>query len=114
MNSSFEQELRRALRRVDPPDRFAERVLTRLPDKRPRSRYWVGAIAAGLAVLFTVGGIQQNRREHRREAAQAQRQVVFALSLTAEKLDHALSQANVRLQRSAPDVTIESSKRGRL
>lgn len=114
MSSDFEDELRRALKRVEPPDRFVKRVMRELPPKRGNSRIWVGAVAAGLVVLFTFGEVEQSRREHRLQLEQTQRQVAFALSLTAEKLDHALSQANVRLQRSAPDVIIEHDLGGRL
>lgn len=114
MNSSFERDLRKALARVDPPAGFAERVMADLPASGGRSRYWFGAVAAGLALLFTLGGVEQNRREHRMQAEEAQRQMVFGLSLAAEKLDHVLNHVNVRLQRSAPDVTIGSGEKGRL
>ncbi|MCU1295338.1 MAG: hypothetical protein JWP08_4188 [Bryobacterales bacterium] len=110
MNGSFDQKLRRELARVAPPAGFADRVMANLPEGRGRGRFWLGAVAAGLAVLFTVGGIEQNHREHRMQAERTQRQVVFALFLAAEKLDH----VNARLQRSAPDLTIEGDERGRL
>lgn len=114
MNSSFDHNLRNALRRVEPSDGFAQRVMSRLPEKHPRSRYWLGAIAAAVALLATFAGIDQHRREHRMQAEQTQREVVFALSLASEKLDHAMNRANSRLQRSAPDVTIGLEARGRL
>ncbi len=34
MNEDFENQLRRALRPVDPPEGFAERVLRQLPPRR--------------------------------------------------------------------------------
>jgi hypothetical protein len=110
MNDSFDEELRRELARVEPPDGFADRVMANLPETHGRRRYWLAAVAAGLAVLFTAGGLEQSRREHQVQAERTQRQVVFALSLAAEKLDH----VNARLQRSAPDLTIEGEERGRL
>jgi hypothetical protein len=110
MNSSFDEELRRELARVEPPSGFADRVMANLPQKRGHERFWLGAVAAGLAVLFTVGGIEQNHRERRMQAEKTHREVVFALSLAAQKLDH----VNARLQRSAPDLTIEGDERGRL
>ena len=110
MSSSFDGDLRRELARVEPPDGFADRVMANLPEGHSRRRYWLGAVAAGLGVLFTVGSLEQAHREHRLQAERTQRQVVFALSLTAEKLDH----VNARLQRSAPDLTIEGDERGRL
>jgi hypothetical protein len=91
--------------------------MTRLPDKRGRRVSWIGAIAAGIALLATFGGMEHNRREHRlqaQHAEQTQRQVLFALSLASEKLDHAMNRANLRLQRSAPDVVIGVDERGRL
>lgn len=110
MSNSFDQDLRRALSRVEPPEGFAERVIASLPHRHAGGRYWLGAAAAGLALLFMAGGLEQNHRVHRLQAERTQREVVFALSLAAEKLDH----VNARLQRSAPDLTIGSDERGRL
>lgn len=106
ITSSFDNDLRRAMKRIEPPSGFAERVMARLPERRARSRYWFGAVAAGLAILASVGGVEQYRREHRAASQDTQRQVMFALSLASEKLDRAMNRANSRLQRSAPDVTI--------
>ena len=88
--------------------------MAKLPERRGHGRYWFGAVAAGLAVLFTIGGVEQFHREQRLQAERAQQQVVFGLSLAAEKLDHVLNHVNVRLRQTAPDVTIEGGKRGRL
>ena len=109
MNSSFERELERALSRMEPPDGFARRVMERLPSHRSHHRYWFGALAAGVALALTFGGIEQNRHEQRLRAQETQRQMVFALTLTAQKLDH----VNVRLQRSAPELSIGPEERGR-
>ncbi len=121
MNSDFERDLQRALRRVEPPDGFAERVMLAVPNavrtsrRHWRGRYWFGALAAGLALVATLASIeQQQRRERQVRAEQAQRQVIFALSLASEKLNRAMSQANFRLQRSAPEVVIGGDERGRL
>lgn len=121
MNNGFDEELRKALRRVDAPHGFAERVMARVPDATARipfwsgrNRYWVGALAAGVTVLALFGGIERSRHDQRLHAEQTQRQVVFALSLASEKLDIAMQRANVRLQRSAPDVTIGGDERGQL
>jgi hypothetical protein len=113
-SSSFDDDLRRAIRRVHPSAGFADRVMARVPEKRWPSRRWLGAVAAGIAVLASLGGVQQLRREHRAHAQQIQREVFFALSLASAKLDHAMSNANSRLQRSAPDVTIGVEEKDRL
>ncbi len=115
MNSSFEEDIRRALTRVDPPRGFAERVMRKTAPVRLRSgRYWIGAVAAGFAALAILGGVEQNQHERRMQAEQAQRQVVFALALASEKMDHAMQRANLRLQQTAPSVTIGGGERGRL
>lgn len=114
MRDSLEHDLRRALKRVEPPAGFADRVMTRLPERRFGSRWLVGAVAAGLAIISTVGGIEHHRHERRVEAERTERQVAFALSLASEKLDHAMNRVNVRLRRSAPDITIGGGERGRL
>ena len=110
MNSSFDEQLRQALGRREAPHGFAERVMAKIPAKRRQNPYWYGAVAAGLALVFTFGGIEQNRREHRLRAQDTQRQVVFALSLAAEKLDH----VNARLQKSAMTSKIDGDEGDRL
>jgi hypothetical protein len=113
MTSSMEGDLRRALHRVEAPGGFVDRVMASLPHKPGRNRFWLAAVAAGVAILGLFG-IEQRRYEHRMVAEQEQQRVLFALSLASEKVDHAMSRANVRLQRSAPDITIDMGERGRL
>lgn len=118
-SSSFDDDLRRAMKRIEPSPDLASRVMARVPARRGLDRIrldrrWIGAVAAGLAILASFGGVQQLRREHRSEAQQTQREVFFALSLASAKLDHAMNSANSRLQRSAPDVTIGVEEKDRL
>jgi len=117
--SRFEDELRRALRREEPPDGFAERVMARIQNRdreaagvraaagpwrrllaafrAPRLR-WATACAA--AVLL-VGGLEYRaQRLERAEGERAGRQVMLALRITGSKLR--LAQARVRRIGYAP------------
>ncbi len=106
MSELFDDELRRELSRVDAPPGFTDRVMKRIPASLPESHRfraaWIPAIAAGVALLVTPLGIERYRHERMIRAERTQQQVVYALQLTAEKLNH----VNARLQRSAPEVRI--------
>ncbi|HZU24469.1 MAG TPA: hypothetical protein VFA04_03050 [Bryobacteraceae bacterium] len=89
-----EQELKRALARVDAPEGFAERVLARTVAQPRRAQAWYmrcAGIAAMIALAFAgMLGYQRHVRQERAEQAQ---KLVFALHLTAAKLasiDHRL------------------------
>ena len=111
-STQFEQDLTRAMRPVDPPEGFAERVLARaqtqpVPRARilampARMRVWAGgAIAAVLAIGAFVGQ-QVHIRQERRKAEVAQQQFETALRITDETLDQVrlqLQEAGVRVQR---------------
>ena len=107
--TKFEQELAQAMRGVDPPEGFAERVLARAQaSERPRARVlamparlrlWAsGAIAAALLVGVFAG--DQLHARHQREQAQlAQQQFEAGVRITDEALEHTreqLAQAGVR------------------
>lgn len=94
----MEEQLRDALRRCDPPEGFAERVVGRLAENRqpvvhaPRwtlrwpSLRW--AVAAAIAIFITIG-IGYRMYEQRQEAVEAmvaKRQVMLALRITGAKL----------------------------
>lgn len=102
---SFDEQLRQALARVEPPEGFTDRVLAKVPRHPMRHRLLYGAIAAGLAVLAAFGTVEHNRSETRRRAQNTERQIVFALALAADKLD----QVNARLRHSASHVQIDSN-----
>ncbi len=110
MSHNFEDQLRQALCHVEPPEGFAERVLAKVNRGRSERRIWYGSIAAGLALMLSLGGLALDQREQRRRAELTERQVVFALSLAADKVNH----VNTRLQRSAPHLEITQSKEGTL
>lgn len=97
---NFDDELRTALKRREPPEGFAERVLTRaqsptarrLPSWRerwawlnPRSRpVWVtaGVVAA---MLLVTSGVQYQRQ---RQGELAKQQVMLALEIAGSKLNY--------------------------
>ncbi|HZP17663.1 MAG TPA: hypothetical protein VFB00_06850 [Terriglobales bacterium] len=111
--SDMERDLREALRRVEPPEGFAGRVLARTAQQaRPRPWYATyGAIAAAIVLVCSLFIGQYVRHERQKqEAAQAQRQLTFALRLTAEKL----AVIHQRLKVSAPVVRVEREQRREL
>ena len=91
MTHDLEQELRRALRPVDPSPEFTARMLTGLAIRRgaataARRPWWRPmalaasvVLASGLGVLF----YQQQQREH------AHAQLLEALTITSRSLDRA-------------------------
>ena len=107
MNENFENELRRALRPVDAPDGFTERLMRALPAQRPPARYprWypsrkyrssrravldAGALAASLLVAVLAGQQVAQVRAERQAAGRglaASRELMQALRVTSEKLD---------------------------
>ena len=99
--SRFDDELRESLRRVDPPEGFAERVLARVAEERARPSFlerirrafsmppmrWAAVGALSLAIL---AGVQYQRSAERRaRGEQAKQQVLLALRITAEQIQTA-------------------------
>jgi hypothetical protein len=108
--SRFEEELSDAMRRVDPPEGFAERVMARAQaNDKPRARIvpfprrarvWVsGAIAAALLAGVFVAE-QMRLRQERERTELARQQFEAAMRITGETLQQArqqLQQAGVRV-----------------
>jgi hypothetical protein len=109
LNTEFERNLAQALRPVDAPEGFADRVMARAQGSTPgaakvirmplRTRMWAtGAIAAAL-----VAGVfaEQTHVRHQREKAElAQQQFEAAMRITDQTLDHVkqqLQQAGVSI-----------------
>jgi len=89
MTDDLEAALRAALRPVDPPQGFTERVMARVASAqrhrlRARWRIPAGIAAAVLLATATYLHIQQQQR---RQGLEARRAIVEALRLTDEKLD---------------------------
>ncbi len=109
MSTKFEEQLRDALRPVDPAEGFAERVMARVGEKQPRARRgWRNrfagpsvALAASLILGVIVFHAWQVQRE--RQGLQARQQLIEALRVTGEKLDLAYRGVNGEPQPSAPD-----------
>jgi negative regulator of sigma E activity len=99
MSKDFEQQLRDALRPVDPAEGFEQRVMARISSEPARTRAkvirWAVplAIAASMAFVAILGTYQwQERREQ--QGLEARRQLLEALRLTGEKLDVAYQAVN--------------------
>ena len=94
MNDMEDIELRRALRRVDAPEGFADRVLARASTSRLASpkpskvaRGAVGAALAATLVIATALGAWYRVEEQRRiQGEEAKRQVLLSLNITGSKL----------------------------
>ena len=105
-----EDELRRALRRVEAPAGFAERVLRRAADAgaqavapgRTRIRRLLGgpmarwATAATLAVAVTGGVWYRAEQRRQAEGAEARRQVLVGLRIASSKLQLVQLRVNQR------------------
>ncbi|HUZ47888.1 MAG TPA: hypothetical protein VMW54_14730 [Terriglobia bacterium] len=102
----LDDELRSALKRQEPPEGFAARVLNRLESENPEQGLpahnaawwrrpvlrWTAVVAACLLVVAGVARYQHRQREHAR-AEQASRQAVLALEIASAELRTALDQA---------------------
>ena len=124
MNDRFEDDLRAALRPLDPGADFAERVLARLPERAPvaqdttkvvsmRSRRaalrWLPlALAATLVVAVLVRHEWQLRQEVERGRI-AREQLMDALRVTSEKLDVAYRAAQSQPAIELKDETTPES-----
>jgi hypothetical protein len=100
---SFEDDLKDALKRREPSAGFAERVMARVPQAKPRHWFlrwivpdagafrWAPAIGALLLVLLFTGAFTYERRlrSERAAAEQAKRELLEALDITSAKLQEA-------------------------
>ena len=119
--NSLENNLRDALRRQEPPDGFAERVLSRIP---PRPEGWKPRLAAlfrmpalrwamagAMIVCLLIAGLVQQERQRRiqAEGEMAKAQLIQALRIASLKLNTArkkvldVSRRTTQLQAPAGD-----------
>ena len=95
--NDIDQQLKRALRRCDPPAGFADRVLARVQGQTPPTErsVWTlwrmpslrwAAVAALVAVAVTGIGYQIHERQEEAEARVVKQQVMLALRITGSKL----------------------------
>jgi negative regulator of sigma E activity len=99
MSKDFEQQLRDALRPVDPEECFEQRVMARLEREPARSRgkvtRWTAALAIAASMAFvTIVGAYQWREHREQQGLEARRQLLEALRVTGEKLDVAYQAVN--------------------
>ena len=104
--NQLEEELRKALRRVEPPAGFAERVLARTAADKGKEKAharswfsWLGgsglrwATACALCAALAASGIAYHHEERKR-GEQAKAQLMLALRITSSKLQ--IATQNVR------------------
>jgi hypothetical protein len=95
--TDFEDQLRRALERVEPSEDFAARVVVRATRRRRMAAWfdgwgfhWRGWAAAGITATLLLGaaGLELDRREKaRREALEARAQLIQAIQIASTQLD---------------------------
>jgi hypothetical protein len=127
MSDEFEDALRRALRPVDPPEGFSERLMRALPQRVPatvtpiafartsaKSNLWrrfsaPTALAASLiaAVLLGQHVAIDRAADERRAGLEASRELMQALRVTSQKLDIAYQ----AVKRPPPEIEPEEENR---
>jgi hypothetical protein len=113
--SPFDDDLKKALKRVEPPEGFAERVIARASlEARPRQTFagrWRALFvpkpvrwAAAMAVIFlviVVGGLRYREiQKERRQGEMASRQAKLALQIASAKLNAVFKDAERSSRRS--------------
>jgi len=111
MTDELENQLRRALRPVDAPEGFAERLMQRLPERKapvlvalpvrpkkaPRNFALPSALAASLVAAVILGQHVSVQRDHELQRAAglaAKQELMQALRVTSQKLDLAYEAVN--------------------
>ena len=99
MNDEIEDQLRRALRPVDPKEGFADRVMARV--RKRRFVNFGAAFAASVVLAVVLVHAWQIQRERR--GLEARQQLIEALRVTGEKLDIVYRGVNGEPQPAPPD-----------
>lgn len=92
MNSDLDKPLREALRAVEPPPGFAERLAARIEREPLRRRDWRPALrwapqALAASVLVAALGVYGWQLQRERQGLEARQQLLEALRVTGQKLD---------------------------
>ena len=107
MSKDFEQQLREALRPVDPEEGFEQRVMARVAREPTRRRSkvtrWVSLALAASAAFAAVLGTHQWQVHREQQGLEARRQLLEALRVTGEKLDVAYQAVNRESQPTTDD-----------
>jgi ElaB/YqjD/DUF883 family membrane-anchored ribosome-binding protein len=99
--AEFEQHLSVALKRVDAPVGFADRVMERARAAKPAGakvvtmrprRVWASGAVAAVMVIGVFVGEQTHLRHERERAELAQRQFDTAMRITDQTLEHVREQ----------------------
>ena len=91
LEPTVEKALREALRQVDPPTGFADRVIQRASKGAAQpgigGGVWFRWATAAALVIVVSGGLWYRAEEHRRaEGEEARRQVLLSLEITGAQL----------------------------
>ena len=119
--TDMNDDLRRVLRRVEPPAGFAERVLARAagggapamaahqaaPRVVPGGPLLRWATAAALAIAVTSGGVWYRAEQRQAQGEEARREVLIGLRIVSDKLQSVQLKVNPRInQHRAPSGAI--------
>jgi hypothetical protein len=93
----LDDELRNAMRREEPPEGFAGRVLARVQEKKQSA--WTGifgsralrwALAGAMCLALVIASVEYKRAQDERARGEAaKQQLMLALRITADKLQFA-------------------------
>jgi len=110
VSNDFEDQVRRALRPVDPSDGFAGRVMLRVAESSKSrawlaTRHWMTVVTVALAAsaIFAIGLTLQWREKQDQAGIEARRQLLEALRVTGAKLDLAYQVVNGDSHSTAQD-----------
>src|SRR5882724_8232915 len=98
MSNDFDQQLRDALRPVDPDESFTRRVMSRIANeptrsRRPQRARWA-SVALAASVLLGIVIFHQWQLQREQHGIEARNQLIEALRVTGEKLDIAYRAIN--------------------
>jgi hypothetical protein len=107
MSKDFEEQLREALRPVDPEEGFDQRLMARIAQERSRARTrvtrWASVALAASVVFAAFLGAHEWQLRREQEGLEARKQLIEALRLTGEKLDVAYQAVNREAAAAADD-----------
>jgi len=98
MSNDFDQQLRDALRPVDPDESFTRRVMSRIANeptrsRRPQRARWA-CVALAASVLLGIVIFHHWQLQREQHGIEARNQLIEALRVTGEKLDIAYRAIN--------------------